>query len=39
MRNMEHEVVAAGFRSFISFFSCVVHLHRWIMRVDKASAQ
>jgi hypothetical protein len=39
MRKMEHEVVAAGFRSFVSFFSCVVHLHRLITRVDKASAQ
>jgi hypothetical protein len=39
MRNMEHEVAAAGFRSFVSFFSCVVNLHRLITRVDKASAQ
>jgi hypothetical protein len=39
MRNMEHKVVAAGFRSFVSFFSRVVHLHRLITRMDKASAQ
>jgi hypothetical protein len=39
MRKMEHKVSAASFRSFISFFSCVVHLHRLITRMDKASAQ